>query len=291
MSLPDVSHDPAAAPVLLALDTATDRIHAALSAKGDVRVVNLPGGAQASATLLPALAQLLAQAGLSWQQIDAIAFGRGPGAFTGLRTACAVTQGLALGLNRPVLPMDTLMAVAEDARLNDPAAWVPGDVLWVLQDARMDELYVAAYQWQGPHEGAEQGTRWQQVHEPQVWPLNEPARRWSAALAGGDPVSTSAPAQPRIRLAGNAMRAYPACFVDAIAQGAQCVSGSGGEDDADGAKGPDRSFAMPTGRALASLAQQAWAAGQTVDAALALPLYVRDKVAQTTAERQAARSL
>ena len=165
---------PLSAPVLLALDTATDRIHAALAvgdavgdaACGDVTVLDLAGGAQASATLLPALAGLLHGAGLVWADLDAIAFGSGPGAFTGLRTACSVTQGLALGLDRRVISLDTLMAVAEDARLAAPHAWSAGDTLWVLQDARMNELYVGAFVWDG---GA-----WQSVQPAQLWALAEP---------------------------------------------------------------------------------------------------------------------
>ena len=105
----------AVSPTLLALDTATEHLHIALvagAADGAVRTRALPGGAQASAGLLPALQALLDDAGLRWADVDAIAFGSGPGAFTGLRTACSVTQGLALGLGCPVIALDTLMAVA-----------------------------------------------------------------------------------------------------------------------------------------------------------------------------------
>jgi len=241
------------APVLLALDTATDRIHAALTTGETVAALDLVGGAQASSTLLPALAGLLQQAGLVWADLDAIAFGSGPGAFTGLRTACSVTQGLALALDCPVIAIDTLMAVAEDARLANTSAWSAGDVLWVLQDARIDELYVGAFEWTGQTWRASQGA--------QLWSLDEPAHRWApgGVLAGG------------LRWAGNALRAYP----DKLA-----------------ALGPAQvpvgdAPAAPRGHALASLARQAWHRGETLDAALALPRYVRDKVAQTTAERQA----
>lgn len=235
-------------PTLLALDTATDRLYLALRVGEQVHARDLPGGAQASATLLPALEGLLTEAGLAWPQVDALAFGRGPGAFTGLRTACSVTQGLALALDKPVIALDTLMAVAEHARLRDPAAWHPGDTVWVLQDARMDELYVAAYQWDG--------ACWQAVQAPQLWSLDEPARRWSDS--------------PAWRWVGNALRAYPA----PLACLAACPSPQGDEP------------AVPGGAALAELAAQAWQRGDLLDAALALPLYVRDKVAQTTAERR-----
>ncbi|MBP9064106.1 MAG: tRNA (adenosine(37)-N6)-threonylcarbamoyltransferase complex dimerization subunit type 1 TsaB [Aquabacterium sp.] len=129
-----------AVPVLLALDTATDRVHAALAVGEAVRPLDLPGGAQASTQLLPALQGLLRDAGLVWTDLDAIAFGSGPGAFTGLRTACSVTQGLALGADCPVIVLDTLMAVAEDARQQAPQGCPCGDTVGGLPAARMDEL-------------------------------------------------------------------------------------------------------------------------------------------------------
>ena len=158
-----------AVPVLLALDTATDRVHAALAVGTAVQTLDLPGGAQASAQLLPALQGLLRDAGLTWSDLDAIAFGSGPGAFTGLRTACSVTQGLALGADCPVIVLDTLMVVAEDARQQAPQGCVPGDVVWVLQDARREELYVGAFTWDGAD--------WQVAQAAQLWPLTEPVAR------------------------------------------------------------------------------------------------------------------
>jgi tRNA threonylcarbamoyladenosine biosynthesis protein TsaB len=102
------------------------------------------GGAQASTTLIPAIQQLMQQAGLNFSDLDAIAFGRGPGSFTGLRTACSVAQGLAFGAGVPVLPVDSLLAVAEEARYQQGSA-AQFRVLAVL-DARMDEVYAAYYE-------------------------------------------------------------------------------------------------------------------------------------------------
>jgi tRNA threonylcarbamoyladenosine biosynthesis protein TsaB len=277
----------AGAPVLLALDTATDRIHAALAVGDTTLTLELPGGALASSTLLPALAGLLQQAGRVWADLDAIAFGCGPGAFTGLRTACSITQGLALGLGCPVIAIDTLMAVAEDARLAAPAAWQPGDTLWVLQDARMDELYVSAFAWQD--EG------WQRVQPPQLWALSEPARRWASVEAPDAPHALGATAVPR--WAGNAACAYPGPLA-AVLQAEQMLGeprstwpdttvSDPSVSDATSPQAPAPRSAAPRGAALASLARAAWARGDTLDAALALPRYVRDKVAQTTAERAA----
>src|SRR5436190_17193363 len=126
---------------LLAFDTATERMSIALAAGGTVwehEAIGGEGAGQASAALIPAILALLARAGVTLAQLDAIAFGRGPGAFTGLRTACSVAQGLAFGAGKPVLPVDTLLAVAEDAR--DGAA---PQRIWAVTDARMDEVYAA----------------------------------------------------------------------------------------------------------------------------------------------------
>ena len=150
---------------LLAFDTATERMSLALGVDGRVWTHESAGGAAASATLMPAIISLLARAETSMRQLDAIAFGRGPGAFTGLRTACAVAQGLALGLGRPVLSLDTLMAVAEDARGGD-SHWQG----WVVIDARMNEIYAAHYRYA---QGA-----WQVLEPPRLCTAQTLNARW-----------------------------------------------------------------------------------------------------------------
>ena len=131
---------------LLAFDTSTDTLSIAVQHADAVVQHTGPGGAQASASLIPEVRRLLAEAGLSFDTLDAIVFGRGPGSFTGLRTACAVAQGLAFGarggLGVPVLPVDTLLALAEEARQQHGCT----QVVAVL-DARMDEVYHAPYQY------------------------------------------------------------------------------------------------------------------------------------------------
>lgn len=247
MSLP-------ASPRLLVLDTATETVHLALTTPDGVLARAVEGGARSSVTTLPGLQALVADAGLAWAEIDAVGFGRGPGAFTGLRTACAVAQGLALGLGKPVLALDTLMAVAESARQASAAlaltlAESPDTLLWVLQDARMSEVYAAAYRLD-PAQG------WVQARAPVLWPLDHLRAQVQAGA---------------VRCAaGSALAAYP----DAVA----------------GLAGPSDAQAQPRGEALAALALAAWTRGDTLDAALALPLYVRDKVAQTTQERREAAS-
>lgn len=240
------------APKLLALDSATETLHLALLADGVVRVQALEGGAKASATLVPAAQALLDDAGLSWSALDAIAFGRGPGAFTGLRTAAAVTQGLAFGADKPVIALDTLLAVAEDACQAAAAAGSLIDIVWAATDARMGEIYAAAYRWAD--------AQWHTVAEPMLLsPANLVARVQGSAHSSNLAVA----------VAGNALLAH----ADALAALPSSAS-----------RWPQ---AAPRGAALLALAQAAWVRGDTLDAALALPLYVRDKVAQTTAEREA----
>ena len=140
-SAASLSTEPSASSgALLAFDTATERISIAVAAHGRTWTHEGEGGARSSATFLPAVMALLDEAGVSVAALDAIAFGRGPGAFTGLRVACAVAQGLAFGAAKPVLPVDTLLALAEDAR-----AGAADFAVWALLDARMDEIYAAEY--------------------------------------------------------------------------------------------------------------------------------------------------
>ncbi|MEO6972087.1 MAG: tRNA (adenosine(37)-N6)-threonylcarbamoyltransferase complex dimerization subunit type 1 TsaB [Rhodoferax sp.] len=138
---------------LLAFDTSTEVMSIAVMNGSQLWQHTGAGGAQASAALIPAIQALLVQAGLKFEQLDAIAFGRGPGSFTGLRTACSVAQGLAFGASAKlqsgasspaevkVLPIDTLLAVAEEARHRHGVTRVQA-----LLDARMDEIYVANYE-------------------------------------------------------------------------------------------------------------------------------------------------
>ncbi len=223
---------------LLALESSTDTLFIA-TARDDQRWLHSgAGGQHTSSQLLPAVRSLMADAGLGFDALDAIVFGRGPGSFTGLRTACAIAQGLAFvakgGQGVPVLPVDTLMTVAEEARLQHGCT----QVLACL-DARMDEVYNAVYQYADGH--------WQTLGDLQVCP----------------PQDVQVP--PGFVVAGNAQPIYG----ERLAPDAPHLQ------------------AMPTAQALLSLAPYLLAQGQAVAAQDALPLYIRDKVAKTTAEREA----
>lgn len=241
---------------LLAFDTSTDRMSVAVGRcmDGEPRVWadEAEGGARASSRLIPMIRMLMTRAGLGFADLDAIVFGRGPGAFTGLRTACAVAQGLALGARAddpgatplPVLPLDTLMVLAEQARMVVSPAQRPWDVLAML-DARMDEVYWGRYRWSG--------AQWQVLAAP--------------ALAQPQEV----PHIPGQAMAGNVFESYGARLPPAAA-------------------GAPRIAAVPLAGAMLQLAPVLLAQGQGIDPARALPLYIRDKVASTSAERAAAKA-
>ena len=229
--------------VLLAFDTAGERMTVALAAGERRWAKSASGGSKASAALVPAIMGLLAEAGLGLADLDAIAFGRGPGAFTGLRTACSVAQGLALGAGKPVLPIDSLLVVAEAAR-----AGAATFRAWATIDARMNQIYAAEYRFA---DGC-----WTTLVAPTLVDCDELERRWGEA--------------PPEAVAGDALLAF-----------------AGRLDTGTSLRFPE---ARADAASLLALAQHAWRDGAGVDAAEALPLYVRDKVAHTTREREAARA-
>ncbi|MCV6627571.1 MAG: tRNA (adenosine(37)-N6)-threonylcarbamoyltransferase complex dimerization subunit type 1 TsaB [Cellvibrionaceae bacterium] len=128
---------------LLALDTASDYCSVALLKQGQVEQIRQQAPRQHTQLLLPQVDQLLQQQGVALQDIDAIAFGAGPGSFTGLRICFAVVQGLAYGAQLPVLPVSTLaaMALAQQRAVDAPE----GSVFFPALDARMSEVYWGAY--------------------------------------------------------------------------------------------------------------------------------------------------
>jgi len=217
---------------LLAFDTSTEALSIAVRHGDQLLEHSGTGGAQSSASLIPLIQQLLAAAGLSLRELDAIAFGRGPGSFTGLRTACSVAQGLGYGAGVRLLPIDTLHAVAEEAHDRFGATRVVA-----VLDARMDQVYAAGYDF-----GVEWSASEAELLAPEAVVLPE---GWV--------------------LAGNAFAAYGERLPRATA----------------------RHEVLPTAAAMLRLAPALLAAGRTVAPAEAWPLYVRDKVAQTTEERAA----
>ncbi len=243
---------------LLAFDTASEWCSAALFIDGEVRFRAAHAGQKHSELLTPMLGELLAEAGIGYRQLDGLAYGMGPGSFTGLRIACGVAQGLALGADLPVLGISTLEALAEEAG-NSPhpqplsrpqergASRSPaGRVHEVLAclDARMNEVYAALYRREGPG--------WRALTGPVVCPPEAAPFPESTACIGAGPGFAAYPAL-RERMEGRLI-----CTV---------------------------SDAIPHARAIVRLAAPRYAAGEFAAPETAEPLYVRNKVALKVCER------
>ena len=163
----------------LAIETSTEILPLALATThgnaSEVWTRTLDGGAKSSQLVLPEILRLMEEAQIRFTDLTAVVFGKGPGSFTGLRTACSVAQGLAFGANVPVLPIDTLLAVAEEVRFQSAQQHTQNlaqhfeDVqrFFVAMDARMDQMYTAAYECKSEWQSQKQVT-WQCVQAPSV---------------------------------------------------------------------------------------------------------------------------
>jgi tRNA threonylcarbamoyladenosine biosynthesis protein TsaB len=215
----------------VAFETSTEWCSAALWLDGELAGIDERVGHGHSERLLPMLERLASAAGVALRSLEAVAFGAGPGSFTGLRIACGVAQGMAFARGIPAIGISTLEALAEESGAARVVACL---------DARMHEVYYSA--------------------------LEKSGGRWREVL----PAQCVAPA---------AMRVPPG----------EGWIGCGNGFAAYGPLGLDKVMAdiHPSAVAVARLAAPRLAAGESVDAALALPVYVRDKVAFTTGERNA----
>lgn len=227
---------PAPALNLVALETSTEYCSLAVSRGAQVFARSFHAGQRHSELALPVLGELLAQAGLSMRAIEGVAFGAGPGSFTGLRIACGIAQGLALPRNLPVAGIGTLLALAEDCG---------ADKVIACLDARMGEVYHAAYR--------KSAGKWIEMHAPGVYrPEAVPQVEGGGWMA-----------------CGSGFRVHGAVLARRYGAGIARTDAA----------------AVPDAAAMLRLAREAFAAGQGVDAAAAVPLYVRDKVALKSSER------
>lgn len=231
-------------PTLIAIDTAGEICSVALAREGRVVESSEEVGHRHSERVLPMLGALLDEHDSRLGDCDAIAFGAGPGAFTGLRIACGVAQGLAYGLRKSVLPIGNLDALAENARRLRPHA----RRIFAAVDARMNEAYWAVFDIVGER-------------------LRECA---PPALARADELPLLLEEWRPELMAGNAFSVFTA----ALSQG-----------EADNVLATARAGAA----SVAALAVHAWHEGKAIEPALAAPVYVRNRVAQTVAERRAMR--
>ncbi|HEX8989713.1 MAG TPA: tRNA (adenosine(37)-N6)-threonylcarbamoyltransferase complex dimerization subunit type 1 TsaB [Rhodocyclaceae bacterium] len=218
--------------IVLALETSTRQISVALWHGGDVIERAADSQTGGSMLVLPWIDELLAEAGIARSRLDGVAFGAGPGSFTGLRLACGIAQGMAYGLDVPALGVTTLAALALASGEQK---------VFACMDARMNEVYTGAYEVAGEEVAEVEAPR---VAAPELVTL--PAGDWIAC--------------------GDGYASYPQRLP---------------------VPGRVRADVFPTAAAVARLAAPRLAHGEGVAAALAMPLYVRDKVALTTAERLA----
>lgn len=221
--------------LILALETSTELGSCALWRDGAVTERRCPEKRPHSETLLPLVRDLLAESGVRIGDLDAIAFGVGPGAFTGLRVACGAAQGLAVVAGLPLIPVTSLETLATEAG---------GDRVLALLDARMGEVYSGCYE-----------------------------RAGGAYVLNGDirvsaPADVVLPADAGWLACGNGLAAYPV-LLDRVREAGLAVAPGG----------------LPGAATVAAIAAAKAARGEGIDAADAVPLYVRDKVAKTVAER------
>ena len=215
-----------------AFETSSEWCSVAISVRGEIAALERRAGHRHSELALPMLEQLLADHGLSAAQLDAVAFGAGPGSFTGLRIACGLAQGLAVARGLPVIGISSLEAIAQESGASRVVACI---------DARMREVYYAALE----RQAAPQSHPWREIIPVQcVAPqaaLQPPGEGWIGCGSG-------------FAVYGNLglTKVLPEVH--------------------------------PTALAVAQLAAPRLEAGEGVDAALAAPLYVREKVAYTKQE-------
>ena len=220
---------------ILAIDTATEACSVSLSV-GDRqldRYVELERGH--AEQLLPMVQELLAEGGVTLKSLDAIAFGRGPGGFTGVRLAASVAQGLAFGSGVGVVPVSDLAAIAQRVWSDRPAL----ERVLVVGDARMREVYWCAFR-----------------RDAVPVPLGP-------ELVGAETTVELPTAAATWVAAGRGLRAWPALAERCRAMGAEVL--------------PDL---LPRAAEVLALARHEVAAGRILEAADALPVYVRDNVAE-----------
>jgi tRNA threonylcarbamoyladenosine biosynthesis protein TsaB len=222
---------------LLAIETSGEFCSLALARGETVFARHFPAGKRQAELALDTLEDLLREAQLALDVLEGIAYGEGPGAFTGLRVACGLTQGLALARSLPVVGVGTLEALAEESG--------EGKVVACL-DARMGEVYHAAY--------VRENGRWTQDCAPGLYGPGE-----VPALQG---------------------KGWTGCGSGFAAYGEALCARYAGQID------KTLPLISPTAQALLRLARPRFERREVRDAASAVPVYLRDKVALRTSERR-----
>ena len=253
---------------LLAIETSTEFCSLAVRRGESVHVSHVPAGQRHAEMVLGAIAALLAEAGLGVADLEGIAYGMGPGSFTGLRIACGVTQGLALARGLGVVGVCTLEALAEESE---------ADAVIACLDARMGEIYHAAYVRRDSvrrDSGHRDSGRRDRDGAGQASPSasSSYSSRWQEVIAPG----LYAPGDLPLAEGGG----WTGIGSGFAAHGAILATRYAGHLQATLAN------SVPTAAAILRLAEPVFAAGGAKDAAEALPLYIRDKVALKKGEQK-----
>jgi tRNA threonylcarbamoyladenosine biosynthesis protein TsaB len=228
-------------PRLLAFDTATELCSVALLRDGERFEYQAQIGREASGRILGAIDALLREAGIGLADLDALAFGRGPGGFTGVRLAASIAQGLAFGAGLPVIPVSDLEALGELGLALTPQA----SRILVCSDARMREVYWAEFRRTPEATLAVLGR--ERVGAPDSVQLEGGTGTGSEAVVG----------------IGRGFEVYPALTTRF---GARLIA--------------IHARALPRAREMLVIAEREWRAGRLRTPAEALPVYLRDEVAQ-----------
>lgn len=243
---------------ILALDSASSICSVALLTSEltshELFAAHHEGTAQHAERILPLVEEVLLQSKLKRQDLDAIVFAQGPGGFTGLRVACGVAQGIAYALDIPVVPISSLLVVAAQQEKPEEHDAI---IEIVVADARMSELYVGAFQ--RTHSG------WYRLHKPVLFALDQLYDYLKQLL-----VDIAARRQnTQLRLSGDGLLAFSQLVSFAKRNGILVGNSEQGRV-----------------QTLAYLGKQDFQYGRSISPSLAAPLYVRNRVAFTTAERE-----
>jgi tRNA threonylcarbamoyladenosine biosynthesis protein TsaB len=276
---------------ILALDTATEACSAALLVDGQLVATREAEFERGHAEhILPMIDAVLTEGGVALGAADAVAFGRGPGGFTGVRLAASVTQGLAFAANRPVVPISDLAAVAQRALDIEPTM----DRVLVCNDARMQEVYWACFardpQGLATLVGSEHVAPPETVELPPSWraSASDAVERASASDLTYSPAPAKGNVLPAraapIGAIGRGFRAYPQLR-------SKLLSASPGGSGTD--TPPVRLISdelLPRAHEIARLAVRELAAGRVVRPEEAIQVYLRGDVARPKPSQPASRN-
>ncbi len=243
---------------LLSLDTSTEFLSLAIQAGEKIFTHHQHAGNASSELILPQIQALLDAANMQLTDLHGIAFGAGPGAFTGVRIACGVAQGLGFGANIPVVGVNTLLAVAQASGTHK---------VIVCLDARMGEIYHAAFQKIKTSE--KQDNKWQEISETKVCkPEAVPLILKDRLASGAGPGKVWVGAGSGWVVYGEVLsKIYDPHLFKILPE------------------------ATPMAEAILQLARPVFEAGEAKPASEAAPIYIRNRVALTTQQREAGQRL